>query len=71
MISLNWEFAFLADVPPPYAMTEAEFRWEHNQDAMAVKLSAEGIHLLLLTSANWKITACRQAINLAWVIYVP
>ncbi|HAI49833.1 MAG TPA: transaldolase, partial [Enterobacteriaceae bacterium] len=24
-------------------MTEAEFRWEHNQDAMAVEKLAEGI----------------------------
>jgi transaldolase len=26
-------------------MTEAEFRWEHNQDAMAVEKLAEGIRL--------------------------
>ncbi|MBF4843414.1 transaldolase family protein, partial [Cronobacter malonaticus] len=27
----------------PQPMTEAEFRWEHNQDAMAVEKLAEGI----------------------------
>lgn len=38
----------------PTPMTEAEFRWEHNQDAMAVEKLSEGIRLLPLTSANWK-----------------
>ena len=32
-------------LPKPKAMTEAEFRWEHNQDAMAVEKLAEGIRL--------------------------
>ena len=32
-------------LPKPKAMTEAEFRWEHNQDAMAVDKLAEGIRL--------------------------
>lgn len=30
-------------LPKPKAMTEAEFRWEHNQDAMAVEKLADGI----------------------------
>ncbi|MNJ79083.1 Transaldolase [compost metagenome] len=29
----------------PSPLTEAEFRWEHNQDAMAVEKLAEGIRL--------------------------
>ncbi|MEY5304615.1 transaldolase family protein, partial [Salmonella enterica subsp. enterica serovar Corvallis] len=29
----------------PTPMTEAEFRWEHNQDAMAVEKLSEGIRL--------------------------
>ena len=32
-------------LPKPKAMTESEFRWEHNQDAMAVDKLAEGIRL--------------------------
>lgn len=31
--------------PRPTPMTEAEFRWEHNQDAMAVEKLADGIRL--------------------------
>ncbi|WP_306301040.1 transaldolase family protein, partial [Enterobacter chuandaensis] len=30
-------------LPKPKAMTEAEFRWEHNQDPMAVEKLADGI----------------------------
>jgi transaldolase len=30
-------------LPKPKPMTEAEFRWEHNQDAMAVEKLADGI----------------------------
>ena len=30
-------------LPKPKTMTEAEFRWEHNQDAMAVEKLADGI----------------------------
>lgn len=30
-------------VPKPAPLTEAQFRWEHNQDAMAVEKLAEGI----------------------------
>lgn len=33
------------DVPRPAPMSEAEFRWEHNQDAMAVEKLSEGIRL--------------------------
>lgn len=32
-------------LPRPVPMTEAEFRWEHNQDAMAVEKLSEGIRL--------------------------
>lgn len=32
-------------LPHPAPMTEAEFRWEHNQDAMAVEKLADGIRL--------------------------
>lgn len=32
-------------LPHPDLMTEAEFRWQHNQDAMAVEKLAEGIRL--------------------------
>lgn len=32
-------------LPKPKPMTEAEFRWEHNQDAMAVDKLSEGIRL--------------------------
>ncbi|AUU86473.1 transaldolase [Leclercia adecarboxylata] len=32
-------------LPKPKPMTEAEFRWEHNQDAMAVEKLSEGIRL--------------------------
>ncbi|MNS69005.1 Transaldolase [compost metagenome] len=32
-------------LPKPKPLTEAEFRWEHNQDAMAVDKLAEGIRL--------------------------
>lgn len=35
-------------LPKPKAMTEAEFRWEHNQDAMAVDKLAEGIRLFAI-----------------------
>lgn len=35
-------------LPKPKAMTEAEFRWEHNQDAMAVDKLAEGISLFAI-----------------------
>ncbi|WP_447308131.1 transaldolase family protein, partial [Escherichia coli] len=31
--------------PRPAPMSEAEFRWEHNQDAMAVEKLSEGIRL--------------------------
>ncbi|NAJ35899.1 transaldolase, partial [Escherichia coli] len=31
--------------PRPALMSEAEFRWEHNQDAMAVEKLSEGIRL--------------------------
>ena len=30
-------------LPRPAAMTEAEFRWQHNEDAMATEKLAEGI----------------------------
>lgn len=30
-------------LPKPKPMTEAEFRWEHNQDPMAVEKLADGI----------------------------
>lgn len=32
-------------LPRPTPMTEAEFRWEHNQDAMAVEKLSDGIRL--------------------------
>ncbi|OBW92595.1 transaldolase family protein, partial [Gallibacterium salpingitidis] len=32
-----------AVLPRPAAMTEAEFYWQHNMDAMAVEKLAEGI----------------------------
>ncbi|QWA13014.1 transaldolase [Sodalis ligni] len=32
-------------LPHPELLTEAEFRWQHNQDAMAVEKLAEGIRL--------------------------
>ncbi|RAH17607.1 transaldolase, partial [Escherichia coli] len=31
--------------PRPAPVSEAEFRWEHNQDAMAVEKLSEGIRL--------------------------
>ena len=41
--------------PRPAPMSEAEFRWEHNQDAMAVEKLSEGIRLFAVINANWKI----------------
>ncbi|QLR44150.1 transaldolase [Enterobacter sp. RHBSTW-00994] len=35
-------------LPAPKPMTEAELRWEHNQDAMAVDKLAEGIRLFAI-----------------------
>nr|WP_048983129.1 transaldolase family protein [Klebsiella pneumoniae] len=32
-------------LPRPVPLSEAEFRWEHNQDPMAVEKLAEGIRL--------------------------
>ena len=32
-------------LPHPVPLSEAEFRWEHNQDPMAVEKLAEGIRL--------------------------
>jgi transaldolase len=32
-------------LPKPAALTEAQFRWQHNQDAMATEKLAEGIRL--------------------------
>jgi transaldolase len=32
-----------SEKPQPEKMTEAEFRWQHNEDAMATEKLAEGI----------------------------
>lgn len=36
-------------------MSEAEFRWEHNQDAMAVENCLKAFVYSPLINANWKI----------------
>ena len=41
--------------PRPAPMSEAEFRWEHNQDAMAVEKLSEAFVCSPLINANWKI----------------
>ncbi len=43
-------------------MSEAEFRWEHNQDAMAVENCLKAFVCSPLINANWKIF-CRQTLN--------
>ncbi len=42
-------------LPKPKAMTEAEFRWEHNQDPMAVENWRTASASSPSTSANLKI----------------
>ena len=41
--------------PRPAPMSEAEFRWEHNQDAMAVENCLKAFVCSPLINANWKI----------------
>ena len=44
--SLQRQLQQASDItPPPAALTEAEFRWQMNQDAMATEKLAEGIRL--------------------------
>jgi transaldolase len=40
---LNASWFRRPNLPAPEPLTEAEFRWEHNQDAMAVEKLADGI----------------------------
>ncbi len=43
MVTLWGNYEGISQRPAP--MSEAEFRWEHNQDAMAVEKLSEGIRL--------------------------
>ncbi|MGL4476042.1 MAG: transaldolase [Shewanella sp.] len=42
-------------VPAPTPMTEAQFRWEYNQDAMAVEKLAEGIRNFAIDQAKLEV----------------
>lgn len=55
----------------PAPMSEAEFRWEHNRDAMAVENSLTVSVCSPLTNANWKTCLLPNSKSCHGVFYVP
>ncbi len=55
---------------PPHATRKAEFRWEHNQDAMVREAASSGIRLFAVNQRNWK-TVLPPTIKPAWSDLCP